>query len=199
MSRCKRSTKIEFFRARFLSEVSYILQPSNSQGKSFLNYLQRVGKQLKIRNLNPHELINNAVIRGLTYIGESSEEIRNTQAWLRRVCTFIMYDMVKSEKKTRLLKDKSKEPCPLTTDPFVEIELDENVQTVRSALSCLSKTDQEIIALRFYWGLSYKEIQHYYLEVAQLSIKIPTLRKRESRAVRRLREMLLSQDLCDNR
>ncbi|NEZ54124.1 RNA polymerase sigma factor [Adonisia turfae] len=187
MSHCQKSNKVQALKAKFLDEVSYILEPSNVQGKSFLNYLQRVGKQLNIRNLNPHELISDAVMRGLTYIDKNSKGIDNVQAWLRKVCSHIMYDMVKGEKRNRLLKAKNKD-LPETADPFSEVEEEEQKTVLEAVLPFLSKEDQEILDLRFYRGFSYKEIQQHYLEVAEVFIKIPALRQRESRALRRLRE-----------
>lgn len=62
---------------------------------------------------------------------------------------------------------------------------------MKQALNHLSKSDQEILNLRFYQGKQYKEIQAHYLEIASVSIKVPTLRKRESRAIERLQAKFL--------
>ena len=187
MSHCKNSTKVQVLKAQFLDEISDILAPSNVRGKAFLNYLQRTGKQLNIRNLNPHELVSEAVMRGLAYIDDTSKGIDNTQAWLRKVCSHIMYDMVKGEKRNRLLKAKNKDISEVA-DPFTEVEADEQKMLLEKVFPLLSKEDREILDLRFYRGFSYKEIQQHYLELTGSSIKIPALRQRESRAVRRLRK-----------
>lgn len=185
MSQREKPAKVKL-KKQFLNEVSCILEPSNAEGRTFLNYLQRTGKQLNIRDLEPRELISDAVMRGLAYIDNNSEEIKNTQAWLRRVCTYIMYDMVKGEKKNRLLKAKNKDPLEFA-DPFTEVESEEQKQALERALPLLSQEDQDILELRFYQGRSYKDIQQHYLEIAGVSIKVPALRKRESRALQRLR------------
>lgn len=187
MSYCKDLTQVQVLKAQFLEEVSAILAPSNVQGKSFLNYLQRIGKQLNICNLDPYELISDSVMRGLAYIDDTSKGIENTQAWLRKVCAHIMYDMVKDEKRYRLLKGKNKD-LSKSADPFTEVETREQKQILREVMPSLSQEDQEIIFLRFNRGFSYKEIQQHYLDLADISIEIPALRKRESRAIRRLRK-----------
>ena len=98
-----------------------------------------------------------------------------------------MYDMVKDEKRYRLLKGKNKD-LSKSADPFTEVETREQKQILREVMPSLSQEDQEIIFLRFNRGFSYKEIQQHYLDLADISIEIPALRKRESRAIRRLRK-----------
>jgi RNA polymerase sigma factor (sigma-70 family) len=188
MSQRQKHTKVdESFKAKFLGDVSFLLEKSNPGGRAFLNYLQRTGKQLNIQNLEPHELISEATMRGLAYINDTSKGINNTKAWLRKTCNYIMLDMVKGEKKNRLLKAKNKDP-EQEDNPFYEVELDEQKEFLRSVLSFLSKEDQEIIGLKFYKGLSYKDIQQYYMESESKSIKVTALRQRESRALQRLRK-----------
>ena len=175
----------EVLKTNFLNEVSRILEPSNAEGRSLLNYLQRTGKQLNIRDFDIRELISEAAMRGLALIDNKSEEIENTQAWLRKVCTFILYDMVKAEKKNRELKAKNTDGL-VDNDPFTDIESDEQREALARAFSLLSKEEQEILNLRFYQGRKYKDIQQYYLEEASVFVKAPTLRKRESRAIQKL-------------
>jgi formylglycine-generating enzyme required for sulfatase activity len=99
----------ERFKDDFLRSVSKLLEPSNPQGEAFLVYLRRTGKQLNIRNLDPLEIINDATVRGLSYIDENSKEITNSLAWLRKVCVYIMLDMVKGEKKQRIISQLDKQ------------------------------------------------------------------------------------------
>ena len=101
-----------------------------------------------------------------------------------------MLDMMKAEKKNRLIKEKNTYLLP-TTHALDQLESDEERNAVKQALSYLSDSDQEIIELRFYQGKKYKEIQAHYLEIAGVSIKVPTLRKRESRAIERLQAQFL--------
>lgn len=171
----------------FLHKVSGILQDPNPKGKAFINYILRVGRQLNIKNLDAHELISEATMRGLAYIGNTSNGIDNVEAWLRKTCTYIMLDMVKGEKKNRLLKAKNKD-FEQKPDPIDEVVSDEQRELLRSTLSLLSDEDQKILDLKFYQGLSYKDIQQHYIDSEGQCIKIAALRQRESRALQRLRK-----------
>lgn len=179
--------KVEVFKAIFLNNVSELLDSPSAEGKALLNYLQRLGKQLNIRDFDVRELVSEATMRGLALIDNRAERIDNTQAWLRKVCTFILYDMVKDEKKNRRLKAKNKGDVEYP-DPLTEIESDEKREALNNAFNLLSCEDQKILDLRFYQGRKYKDIQEHFLEETGVIVKVATLRKRESRAVKRLRE-----------
>jgi RNA polymerase sigma factor (sigma-70 family) len=188
MTAQKKHTKVdELLKAKFLGDVSFLLQASNPRGRAFLNYLQRVGRQLNIKDLDPHELISEATMRGLVYIGATSTGIDNPEAWFRKTCNYIMLDMVKDEKKNRLLKAKNQD-SEQELDPIDEVELDEKKEFLKSKLPLLSEEDQKILDLKFYLGLSYKDIQRHYMDSEGQFIKIPALRQRESRALQRLRK-----------
>jgi hypothetical protein len=52
-------TKVdELLKDKFLGDVSLLLKASNPKGKAFLNYLQRVGRQLNIKDLDAYELLS---------------------------------------------------------------------------------------------------------------------------------------------
>jgi RNA polymerase sigma factor (sigma-70 family) len=126
-------------------------------------------------------------MRGLVYIGATSTGIDNPEAWFRKTCNYIMLDMVKDEKKNRLLKAKNQD-SEQELDPIDEVELDEKKEFLKSKLPLLSEEDQKILDLKFYLGLSYKDIQRHYMDSEGQFIKIPALRQRESRALQRLRK-----------
>lgn len=180
----------ELLKAKFSDATSLILDPSNHEGTAFLNYLQGVGKRLNISDLDPREVLIEATTRGLYKIERTGTEIYNPRAWLSKTCTFILLDMMKAEKKNRLIKEKNTHR-PSTAHALDKLESDEERKTVKQALSHLSDSDQEILSLRFYQGKKYKEIQAHYLEIAGVSVKVPTLRKRESRAIERLQSKFL--------
>ena len=177
----------EALQTKFSNDVSCILEPSNAQGRSLLNYLQRLAIQLNIRDFEIRELISEATMRGLSLIDNRQEAIQDPHAWLRKVCTYILYDKVKDEKKNRELKAKNSYRLEIP-DSFSKIESDEQRTALTKAFAKLSPEDQEILGLRFYEGRQYKDIQRHYFEESSTLIKVPTLRKRESRALKRLRE-----------
>jgi RNA polymerase sigma factor (sigma-70 family) len=180
----------ELLKDKFSDAASQILEPSSREGTAFLNYLQGIGNGLRISELDPREVLIEATTRGLYKIDRTGEEIYNPQAWLSKTCTFIMLDMMKAEKKNRLIKEKNTHHT-LTAHALDELESNEERKTVKQALSYLSDSDQEILNLRFYQGKKYKEIQMHYLELAGVSVTVPALRKRESRAIERLQTKFL--------
>jgi len=167
-----------------------MLTPSNHEGTAFLNYLQGVGKRLNIRDFDPREVLVEATTRGLYKIERTGTEIHNPRAWLSKTCTFIMLDMMKAEKKNRQLKEKNSYSLA-TAHALDELESAEKRETISQALTHLSDSDQEILKLRFYQGKKYRDIQMHYLDTVGVSVKIPTLRKRESRAIERLQTKFL--------
>lgn len=179
--------QLELLQAQFLQEVSQILDPTSSEGDSLFNYIRRTKKQLVLNDLEVREVISEAATRGLDHIRKKQEAIRNSQAWLRKVCSHIMYDMVKDEIRTRQLKVKNTGTFEIP-DSFSKIESEETRQALEAAFAKLSEEDKQILQLRFYKGMQYKEIQKYYFRKTGIEVKIPTLRQRESRALKRLRE-----------
>lgn len=180
-------SKTEAFKNQFNAAVSLLFAPTSREGTALLNHIQRTGRLLKIRNLDAKEVISEAVMRGLTLIENKGEGIENPHAWLSKVSTYILYDLVKDEKKNRELKAKNTR-CVKPFSAMSQLETEEERKQLRKALERLSEEDQEILDLRFYQGKQFKEIKQYYLEEAGISVKVPTLRKRESRARQRLRD-----------
>ena len=186
MKKHQNSGKLSVIRENFLNDISNLIHPLSPEGTRFLNYLEVTARQLAIRDFDAQEIISEAVMRGLIALSEKDQKIQNPQAWLRQVCTYIICDRVKEQKKTRLLKEKTRDISEVP-DSFSHIVSHEQHKVVIQAYSKLSEEDQKILDLRFYQGLPYKEIQQQYLTTSGRSVKIPTLRKRESRALQRLR------------
>ena len=179
----------------FLDTVSRNLEPGNSEGSSLLFYLQRTARQLNLSDFDVREILIEATVRGLSFIEERAERISNPTAWLRRVCSNIMYDMVREEKKNRSLKEKVSRDLEDRNlvegnDAYFNADsagLNEMYKSLDRATSLLSEADQEILKLRFHKDLTYKDIQELYFYKDGVSVSLPALRKRESRALQRLR------------
>lgn len=182
----KNVRKIESLQTQFLESVSDILDPKSSEGDTLLYYLERTGRQLNIRDYDVREVISEATTRGLLMIEKKQEEIENPSAWLHKVCSHILYDMVKGEIRNRELKVKNSDNLEVPNS-FSKIESEEEREALSKAFLKLSKGDQEILNLRFYEGKNYKEIREYYIGKTSKIVKETALRKRESRALSRLR------------
>ena len=178
--------KIKSLQTQFLESVSNVLDPKSSEGDALLYYLERTSRQLNIRDFDVREVISEAATRGLVMIEKKQEGIRNPSAWLHKVCSNILYDMVKDEIRSRELKAKNSNNFEVPNS-FSKIESEEARKALSKAFSKLSKGDQEILNLRFYEGKHYKEIREYYIGKTGKAVKETALRKRESRALGRLR------------
>ncbi|MEL6780719.1 MAG: hypothetical protein AAFO06_26180, partial [Cyanobacteria bacterium J06597_16] len=55
----------ELLKAKFSDAASLILDPSNHEGTAFLNYLQNIGRGLKLSDLEIREVLIEATTRGL--------------------------------------------------------------------------------------------------------------------------------------
>lgn len=178
--------KIEGFKTEFSQSVSGLMHPSSTEGTKLLNYLQRIGIQLKVRNFSVHEVVSEATMRGFDSIERKGEEIRSAAAWLRSVGTLIIKDKVKREIRDRRLQKKHAYRSP-TPDGLLRLMVCEESAAIAEAMRLLSPEDREILTLRFIQGMRYKEIQTWYFETMGVSMKEATLRKRESRALGRLK------------
>lgn len=72
------------------------------------------------------------------------------------------------------------------TDPAAAIDRKELAESVRSSMALLSRRDREVLELRFFEDLSAQEV------ACQLGLSAETCRKREYRAKRHLRRLLLA-------
>jgi RNA polymerase sigma factor (sigma-70 family) len=172
----------------FCNAVSHLLAPNNFKGTSLYSSINRLAYKWNASHIDIHEIIIEGVKRGIEHIEKTGEAIKIPEAWLRKVCTHILSDevekIIREEKK---VKQQEYELSIVSYDAFSsEPDLMNRLERSDEALRSLPPSDQEIIRLRFFEGKTYEQIQHYY-ELQEEVITIPALRKRESRALKRLR------------
>ncbi|MFK8181745.1 MAG: RNA polymerase sigma factor [Phormidesmis sp.] len=178
--------QLKELKAEFGKEVSCLMHPSSVEGTKVLNYLQRIGRQLNIRNFSVHDVVSEATMRGFDSIDRKEERIRSASAWLRSIGTRIIKDQVKREVRDRKLREKHAYHSP-TPDGLLRLLVHEESAAISQAMQLLSLEDQKILRLRFIQGMRYKDIQAWYFDEMGVSVKEATLRKRESRALTRLK------------
>lgn len=177
---------------QFLNEVSSFLEPGNLEGSALLGSIEQSLRACDIRDVEPKDILLSAVVDGVEYLGSGKEDIRNKKAWIRKVCLHKIADEVRRRKRARSLKKKSESHVYEDEEPLEVLELDEMREDVKKAMQLLPKADREILELKYYGGKTYQEMQELFLARYGTKIHLPTLRKRESRAVQRLRKILLS-------
>lgn len=178
--------KLKGLKSDFSKEVSCLMHPSSVEGTKLLNYLQRVARQLNIRDFSVHDVVSEATVRGFDAIDRKGERIRSASAWLRSIGTRIIKDRVKREIRDRKLREKHAYHSP-TPDGLLRLLVDEESTVIAQAMQLLSPEDQKILRLRFIQGMRYRDIQTWYFDEMGVSVKEATLRKRESRALARLK------------
>ncbi|MEO1396447.1 MAG: sigma-70 family RNA polymerase sigma factor [Cyanobacteria bacterium J06634_5] len=179
--------KVQCYKNDFSRQISQIFAPDNKDGSRILTYFERTARQLNIRNFDVREVLSEVTCRGFATIEKKEEPIKSVPAWFRSIGLNIIKDRVKAEIKARKLFEKQAHHTE-ASDSWLKLIVEEEGAAADEAFKLLSPEDQEILRLRFIEGMRYKEIQAHYLKVKNVSVRVPTLRKRESRAVDRLKK-----------
>lgn len=173
----------------FTDEVRRLLLPNEYQGTALYKFLIQMARSYHLPPQEVDAILNEGVKRGVEYIQLKQEPIHQPAAWLRQTCLNIMRSRVdaniKHEKKTQ----KVTECNPTPPNPLEESELIEQLEFLEKALLELSIADQQLLRMKFWEDLTYKQIQYRYkLSDADTVPSIQALRKRESRALAKLRD-----------
>jgi RNA polymerase sigma factor (sigma-70 family) len=168
--------------------VSVHLAPHNFKGSSLLKFIDNCSKRWNnpLDQEDIQDVLVEAIKRGLEYIEKTGKPIEKPEAWLKKTCLYVLRDTIRrriqDEKYVRqesiLLKESMYPPA--------NVEFCEHCDILAAAMKQLSCGDREIIQLR-YSGKSYEQIQKHLEYAENQPISIPALRKRESRAVERLK------------
>lgn len=179
--------KVQCYKDTFSDQVSQIFAPGNRDGSRILNYFERTAKQLNIRDFDAREVLSEVTCKGLATIEKKEEPIKSVPAWFRSIGINIIKDRVKAEIKARKLFEKQAHHTE-ASDSWLKLIVEEEGAAAYEAFKLLSPEDQEILRLRFIEDMRYKDIQAYFQKAKNVFVKVPTLRKRESRAVERLKQ-----------
>lgn len=172
----------------FLREASRAVEST----ASLRSYLERLKKQWGLPNIDTSEVLSESISRGVRYIASKGEAIDNPIGWLRAVSLNIIRDEAKAVAKERRLQERiAYEYDSSPPDPFQDPEFLEEVETLRSAMDVLSEADRTILRHRFFEKQRYREIQAKLEAEEGKKTTVAALRKRESRALKRLREGFL--------
>jgi RNA polymerase sigma-70 factor, ECF subfamily len=133
------------------------------------------------------EVAQETLARVVTALGgPKATEIRDLGAFAHGVARHVITDARRA--RHRLLNTESLDGVPdpaSLEDPLSKAVNDQERDSVRAALRRLSTTDQQILHLSFYEGLTPSEL------AARLGVPALRIRKRKSRALERLRRAFL--------
>ena len=172
----------------FIDRVSYSLQSNQFEGTALYKFLTHYSKRFQNPHIDIHEVITEGVKRGIEWIDKNDEAIKVPEAWLRVTCLNILKDevkdIVKTEKKVERLLQIN---CSEATPPL-KPELIDQLEYLDRAMERLSEDDRLLIKLKFFQYKSYDQIQKHYEHFHGEVISLSALRKRESRAMKRLKK-----------
>lgn len=180
--------KIESLIREFWNKVAELFRVGNPRGLGLLNFIRQRIRQARLNGWEETELLIEACLRGVEYIEKNCLEIRNPASWLRIVVTNIIKEEVrKNVQNDRVIHDVYIEDSS-EEDTSSDNELERALEHLNISLENISSEDRELIELRFFRKLSYKEIQKYLNEKGNSISKLDTLRQKMSRALKRLRK-----------
>jgi RNA polymerase sigma factor (sigma-70 family) len=173
----------------FCDAISDLISPNNFKGTSLNSYIKQRARIWKVDHLDTYEIFIEGVARGIAYIDKTGQPIKVPEAWLRKVCLNILRDETdkvikgrkEAERQNHELRDAYKAQAHSGQPDLID-----HFEHADEALNSLSPKDRELIKLRFFESKTYEQIQHYY-ELQEEVVSITALRKRESRALKRLR------------
>jgi len=128
------------------------------------------------------ELFQEALWKLYNSLGTYKSEY-SFKTWLRRLVLTTFISMKRKDRKTLSVEDLSDKGIGLSSEGPSEEDLDLE-SALKEALSKLPKDTRAIIYLRFKEGLSHEEIAE------ELKMSVEAVRKRLSRALKFLREVM---------
>ena len=172
----------------FVDRISSLLQLNHFKGTTLYRFLQHHAKKWQNDHIDLHEVLVEGVRRGIEHIDNTGEEIRSPEAWLRSTCLNILKDAVKhTVRDEKKVENVSLIQSLIDSSP-PKPELLEQLEYLDEALEFLSEDDRRLIFLRFFEGKKYEEIQQDLLIYYDQKVSLPALRKRESRALQKLKQ-----------
>ncbi|PZU98144.1 MAG: hypothetical protein DCF32_19990 [Leptolyngbya sp.] len=179
----------------FVTAVSYLLMPDEFKGTALYKFLIRFARQWHIANIDLDDVVIEGIKRGVEYILRHDQPIKKPEVWLRQVCLNILRGKVDTTIKDERKAAMATQLAQHAKSPLMESELIEQLECLEVALNRLSKDDQALIRMKFLHRKTYEQIRQHYKYIAESEeVVVPsvqTLRKRESRALARLRKIFL--------
>jgi RNA polymerase sigma factor (sigma-70 family) len=177
--------------AQFVAAISGLLIPDEFKGTSLYCFLLRFARQWHLGHTDLDDLLIEGIKRGIDYIQKQQKPIEKPEAWLRITCLNILKTRVdaaiKEERKTAQLTVLAQH----IPSPLAKSELIEQLEFLELALDQLAQEDQELIRMKFLQRKTYEQIRQHMKYTADDNSPVPSvqaLRKRESRALQRLRK-----------
>lgn len=182
---CPQLDPVQEERCKFDAEFLDLQNPRSSSGRVMYVFVRRNLRAFHLSETYRESFVlNEAYIRGIKLISEGTV-IRTVPAWLRSTSYNIIRELSRELQKSVPLEEHT-----LTVEqPWVPLEeLEDDLATVRMALSLLDPQDARLLNLKIGEGRSWKEIRDILRLEGWEDLTEEVLRKRKERALIKLRK-----------
>jgi RNA polymerase sigma factor (sigma-70 family) len=180
---------VQEMQKEFSRKVSNLLLPNHPSGTAFLNFIWHYLYIWNMRDIDPKDILAGAVYQGLKFIQTNGQPIEIPKAWLRGTCLNLLKNQMRATIKYKKLSECLKESSSETESPLTIVERFEWLDNFYEAIKQLPPDEQELVQLRLFDEKTYEQIYHWMELRDGQAPDIPTIRKRYSRAVTRLKKI----------
>ena len=141
----------------------------------------------KLQQVDFYDVVPEVYLRGTKLIA-SGEDIENPGAWIRVTSYNVIREMSREQKKEQANSELIEcQVAPDNCEENNEVELN----ILKTSLQDLSEKDRQILELRFFQNLSWKEVVTYLASTGEILTEA-NARQRGKRALKRLKKVFLS-------
>jgi DNA-directed RNA polymerase specialized sigma24 family protein len=173
----------------FSAEVSILLLPNHPPGTAFLNFIRFYLFVWHLSDIDPRDILAEAVYQGLKSIQINQQPIEIPKAWLRVTCINLMRKQVRVSVQHNQISTTLKEQSHETESPLTIVERLEWLDKLDEAIKHLAPNEQELVQLRLIEDKTYEQIRYWLTVRDGQAPEIPALRKRYSRALNSLKHV----------
>ncbi len=151
------------------------------------HFIRRELKRFRLENVDLYDVIHEVYLRGENKI-TSGEDIVNAGAWIRVASYNVIREMSRKQQKEQANSDFIElHVTPDNSEETNEVEL----ILLKQSLQSLNKKDRQILELRFFKNLSWKQVVAYLASEGE-TLTEATARQRGKRALQHLKKAYLS-------
>ena len=170
---------------RIQEEFTLIIDPKKSEGLSIHIFITNRLRQFKLAQKHNNVDILLECYQRLNKALEQGKSITNLKGWIRSTAYNYIRELKREEQRyvqyqDYLVDNQTNEQC------LSEEEINQQHQLIQKALKTLPSSEQQLILWKEVDGLSWEAIKLLLEEQGQ-NIKVATLRKRKSRAIKNLK------------
>lgn len=171
-----------------LSQPNKIIDPQDRKSSIVLAHsIKSRLKQFHLEQVDFDDVVSEVYLRGTKKIN-SGENIKNPGAWIRVTSLNVIREMSRQQQKEQANSELIEhQVAPKSYEENNEIQL----CILKQSLDNLSKKDRQILKLRFFQNLSWKEVVDYLASTGEILTE-DNVRQKGSRALKKLKKSFFS-------